>query len=269
VRPEKYDRLLDVIRAYGSGLVALSGGADSSLLARAAHEALGTRALAVTGASASIPPRELEGARAVADTIGIAYRVIETHELDDPNYVANPTNRCYFCKNELYGRLTELARAEGYAAVFSGDNVDDLKDHRPGRQAALEHLVRFPLQEAGLTKDEIRALSHELGLPTWDKPASPCLSSRVAYGEPIDPQWLARIDEAECFLRELGFATVRVRHHRDVARIEVGGAELVRLLEHRELVTARLRALGWAFVAMDLTGFRSGSLNRVLPTVKG
>ena len=262
-----YERLIAVLRGYGSGLVALSGGADSTLLARAAQEALGARALAVTGASASIPSREVEAARGVAAAIGIAHRVIDTHEMEDPSYRANPSNRCYFCKKELFGRLTELARAEGYAVVFSGDNVDDLADYRPGRQAALEQRVAFPLQEAGLTKPEIRALSRELGLPTWDKPASPCLSSRVAYGERIEPEWLARIDEAEVFLRELGFTTVRVRHHRDVARLEVPAAELAKLLEVRELVTARLRALGWAFVAVDLSGFRSGSLNRVLPVV--
>ena len=263
-----YERLLEVIRGYRSGLVALSGGADSSLLARAASEALGERALAVTGASPSIPAREIEEARAVARRIGIAHRVIDTHEMDDPQYRANPANRCYFCKKELFGRLTELARQEGFAVVFSGDNVDDLADYRPGRKAALEQRVAFPLQEAGLTKAEIRELSKELGLPTWDKPASPCLSSRVAYGEPIEESWLARIDEAEVFLRELGFSTVRVRHHRDVARLEVPAEELPRLLEVREVVTARLRALGWTFVAMDLAGFRSGSLNRALPTVK-
>ena len=260
-----YERLVEVLRRYPSGLVALSGGADSSLLARAAFDALGTRALAVTGASPSIPAREIDGARAVAAAIGIAHRVIDTHEMDDPEYRSNPNNRCYFCKKELFGRLRDLATAEGFAAVFSGDNADDLADYRPGRQAALEARVAFPLQEAGLTKAQVRSLSQELGLPTWDKPAMPCLSSRVAYGERIEPAVLARIDEAEQFLRGLGFATVRVRHHREVARVEVGAGDIARAVELRELITARLRALGWPFVALDLGGFRSGSLNRVLP----
>jgi uncharacterized protein len=265
VHPHKYDQLVEIIRSYGSAVVALSGGADSTLLTSAAYAALGPRALAVTGASPSIPPRELEFARDMAQRIGIPHRVIDTKELEDENYRANPTNRCYFCKKELYGRLLELARSEGYLAVLSGDNLDDLVEYRPGRKAAVENGVRFPLQEAQLTKAEIRDISHALDLPSWDKPASPCLSSRVAYGEAIDPIWLERIDAAETFLRELGFTSVRVRHHRDLARIEVDAAQVELAAAHRELITARLKGLGWAFVCLDLAGFRSGSLNRVIP----
>lgn len=264
MEPGSYERLVEVLKGYGSGLVAFSGGADSSLLARAAFDALGERALAVTGASPSIPAREVDAARSVAAAIGIAHRVIDTHEMDDPEYRSNPNNRCYFCKKELFGRLVALARTEGYAVVCSGDNADDLQDYRPGRQAALEQRVAFPLQEAGLTKDQVRALSRERGLPTWDKPASPCLSSRVAYGERIEAEVLARIDDAEQFLRGLGLRSVRVRHHREVARVEVAPDDISRAVESRELITARLRQLGWTFVALDLAGFRSGNLNLVL-----
>jgi uncharacterized protein len=269
VLPPRYERLVEVIRGYGRCVVAFSGGADSSLVARAAHDALAGRALAVTGASASIPPREVDHARRVAGEIGIAHRVVSTHEQDDASYRANPVDRCYYCKRELFSTLARLAREEAFDAVLSGDNTDDLADHRPGRRAALEAGVRFPLQEAGLTKSEVREMSRALGLPTWDKPASPCLASRVAYGEAIDPVVLARIDSAEEFVRRLGIAVVRVRHHRDVARIEVPEADIDRLMAHRAAVVDRLRALGWPFVSMDLSGFRSGSMNLLVPGARG
>jgi len=264
VPSEKYERLVSIIRDYGPSLVAFSGGADSSLLAHAAHEALGDRALAVTGDSASISRGEIEFAREMASHIGVDHRIIETGEMDDPDYVANPFNRCYFCKRVLYSKLLELARTERYDAVLAGDNADDVLDYRPGRDAALENQVRFPLQEAGLSKTEIREISRDLGLPSWDRPSTPCLSSRIAYGEPIDAVWLARIDQGESFLKGLGLGQVRVRHHRDLARIEVPLEDLPVVLDAREAVSKKLSELGWTFVSLDLGGFRSGNLNRVI-----
>jgi pyridinium-3,5-biscarboxylic acid mononucleotide sulfurtransferase len=263
---EKYERLVSIVRGYGPSLVAFSGGADSALLAKAAQNALGDRALAVTGDSASISRGEIEWAREMALDIGIPHRVVETNEMEDPEFVANPFNRCYFCKKVLYRTLMELARREGFNAVLAGDNADDVSDYRPGRDAAVENQVRFPLQEAGLTKPEIREISRDLDLRSWDKPSTPCLASRVVYGEPLDPVWLQRIDQGESLLKNLGLRQVRVRHHRDLARIEVPLEDLGTVMASRETVLARFLELGWAFVSLDLGGFRSGSLNRVLKT---
>jgi uncharacterized protein len=251
--------------------VAFSGGVDSTFVAAIAADVLGERAIAVTGVSPSIPASELEEAKSLARNIGIAHRGIDTNEFDNPAYVANGPDRCFHCKDELYSLLTGMAAAEGYVHVVDGCNLDDTGDFRPGRRAAKQHSVRSPLIEAGLTKDEIRAASRERGLPTWDKPAMACLSSRIPYGTPVTIEVLDEVGAAEAFLRTLGLRDIRVRHHGDVARIETDSAGMVRLMEDgiRERVVERLRALGYLHVALDLAGYRSGSLNAALATRRG
>jgi len=222
--------------------------------------------LAVTGRSPSVPSAELNTVKLLAHEIGVAHEFIDTAEFEDANYLANPQNRCYFCKTELYDQLVRLATERGFNAVLSGTNADDLGDFRPGLQAADEHRVRAPLAEAGIRKAELRVIAAGLGLSIHDKPASPCLSSRIPYGEPVTPEKLQRVDAAETFLRELGFRECRVRHHEQLARIEVPTNELPRLgdVELRARIDARLRELGFQYVTLDLRGFRSGSLNEVL-----
>src|SRR3990170_4006073 len=262
----KRDRLLAGLRERGSPVVAFPGGVDSTYVAAAAYDALGERALAVTGVSPSIPASEVEEAKALARAIGIPHRLIETHEMDRPGYVENSPDRCFYCKDELYTLLGAMTQIEGYDHVVDGCNVDDMGDHRPGRRAAAEHGVRSPLIEAGLTKDEIRALSKERGLPTWDKPAMACLSSRIPYGTPVTVEALDQIEAAEMFLRSLGLRQLRVRHHGNVARIELDESGMSVLMSggRRQAVVERFKALGFLYVTLDLTGFRSGSMNEVL-----
>jgi uncharacterized protein len=264
------ERLVETLRGYGRVAVAYSGGVDSTVVAQAAYEALGDAAIAVTAVSDSLAAGELEEAQELARQIGIRHRVIRTEEFADPNYLRNQPDRCYFCKSELYGRLSGLLGALGADVIASGANTDDLGDHRPGMRAAAENGVRHPLQECGLGKPEVRALARAWGLPTWDKPATPCLSSRIAYGEEVSPERVRMIDQAEQWLRHRGLRILRVRYHKgDLARIEVPLDDLPRLVDLQlrgELISA-FRALGFKFVTLDLEGFRSGSFNGALPNV--
>ncbi len=288
----KLTRLKELIEGYGSCLVAYSGGVDSVFLARVARDVLGDRALAVIADSPSLPRRELADALDLAEKFQIPVRVVKTAEFDNPSYLANPNNRCYFCKHELFTELAPLARAEGFAVIAYGENASDVGDHRPGAKAAAEFQVRAPLKEAGLTKQEIRDLSAELGLPTADKPQMACLSSRIPYGEQVTPEKLRMIEEAEFTLKNLGFYDVRVRHHElrtaafqlghqlsaegakqegvaHLARIELGASELPKLVETGACVTVAeaLKKLGYLHVTLDLAGYRRGSVNEALRLV--
>jgi uncharacterized protein len=263
--------LLHRLAGFDRVVVAYSGGVDSAVVARAAREACGERARAVTAVSASLAQGELEHAQELARHIGIAHEVIETREFDNPSYIANPANRCYHCKTELYNQLDALCKRWPGAVVVNGANVDDLGDWRPGLQAAREHQVDSPLVAVGISKAEVRALAKHWQLPAWDKPASPCLSSRVAYGIAVTPERLARIDASERFIREeLGLRELRVRlEANELARIEVPLAEVPRLVAEgvSQRVAQRLRELGFRAVCLDLEGFRSGSLNDLLPVL--
>lgn len=264
----KREALLELLRSFGSCAVAFSGGLDSAVLAKAAVMALGDRTVAVTGVSASLAVGEMDQCRALAAEIGIRHELIQTDELDNPDYQRNLADRCYHCKTELFVQVERLARRLGVAVVADGSNRDDRGEHRPGMRAAREQQVRSPLAECDLTKSEIRQLAVDWGLPIWNKPATPCLSSRIAYGEQVTPERLMMVDRAEQFLRQQGFEPLRVRYHRgDVARIEVSPEALGRFAgeEFRQEVVAQLKDAGFKYVALDLEGFRSGSLNAVLP----
>jgi len=295
----KLAQLRELIGSYGSCLVAYSGGVDSVFLACVAREVLGDKSLAVVADSPSLPRRELEEALSIAKTFQIPVRVVRTAEFENPNYIANPNNRCYFCKHELFEELAPIARAEGFAVIAYGENASDAGDYRPGAVAAAEFQVRAPLKQVGLTKQEIRVLSASLGLPTADKPQMACLSSRIPYGEPVTEKKLAMIENAENFLRDLGFHDVRVRHHElqarvtslnrytvepagkdsavqrfndstALARIEIGPSELKRLWENglNERVAVALKRIGYAHVTLDLQGYRPGSLNQPISVVQ-
>jgi pyridinium-3,5-biscarboxylic acid mononucleotide sulfurtransferase len=247
-------------------LIAYSGGIDSTLVAKIAYDVLGDRALAVTAVSPSLLPEELEDAKIQAATIGIAHKIVQTHEMDNPNYTSNPVNRCYFCKSELHDTLKPLALQLGYPYVIDGVNADDLHDYRPGIQAAKERGARSPLAEIGVSKAEVRQLAQQLGLPWWNKPAQPCLSSRFPYGEEITVAKLQRVGRAEIYLRNLGWQNLRVRSQGDTARIELLPADIKNFVLTTDLqaVVSKLQELGFMYVTLDLEGYRSGKLNQVL-----
>ena len=262
---DQRDRLLSTLSGYGRVAVAYSGGVDSAVVAQAAHLALGDRAIAVTAVSESHAAGELEEAEALARKIGIKHRAIRTEEFADPNYLRNNPDRCYFCKSELYGRLGGLLATLNVDVIASGANVDDAGEHRPGMRAAAENGVRHPLQECDLGKDAVRALAAAWGLPVWDKPATPCLSSRIAYGEAVTPERVQMVDKAEAWLRGRGLRLLRVRYHTgDLARIEVPVEALAGLVEAREELVSTFLGLGFKNVTLDMQGFRSGNLNTLI-----
>ncbi|OBQ40315.1 MAG: hypothetical protein AN487_02035 [Anabaena sp. CRKS33] len=266
---EKLEQLQALFQEIDQALIAYSGGVDSTLVAKIAYDVLGDRALAVTAVSASLLPEELEDAKIQAATIGIAHKIVQTQEMDNPNYTSNPVNRCYFCKSELHDTLKPLALELGYPYVVDGVNADDLHDYRPGIQAAKERGVRSPLAEIGVTKAEVRQISQQLGLPWWDKPAQPCLSSRFPYGEEITIAKLQRVGRAEIYLRNLGWQNFRVRSEGDTARIELSPDKIKDFVTTTDLpsLVSVFQNWGFIYVTLDLEGYRSGKLNQVLPQV--
>ncbi|MEH2249228.1 ATP-dependent sacrificial sulfur transferase LarE [Nostoc sp.] len=263
---EKFEQLRALFKEMEQALIAYSGGVDSTLVAKIAYDVLGDRALAVTAVSPSLLPEELEDAKIQAATIGIPHKIVQTHEMENPNYTSNPVNRCYFCKSELHDTLKPLALELGYPYVVDGVNADDLHDYRPGIQAAKERGARSPLAEISITKVEIRQLSQQLGLPWWDKPAQPCLSSRFPYGEEITVAKLQRVGRGEIFLRKLGWQNLRVRSEGDTARIELPPEQIKEFVLTNDLqrLVSAFQDFGFIYVTLDLEGYRSGKLNQVL-----
>jgi uncharacterized protein len=261
---DKLDTLRGLLAQMQSVVIAYSGGVDSSLLLKVAYDVLGNAAVAVTIDSPSQPRAELAEAQTLAKSLGVRHVLMQSSEMDDPLYLANTPERCYFCKRRICAALLDFARTNGFAHVADGGNVDDLRDFRPGERATREFGLRHPLQEAGLTKVEIRSLAHSLGLPNWSKPSAACLSSRLPYGDAITKEKLQQIEQAEAFLHNQGFAQVRVRYHGAVARVELAADDLLRAIELRETIVGALRAAGFKYVTLDLAGFRSGSMNEVL-----
>jgi pyridinium-3,5-biscarboxylic acid mononucleotide sulfurtransferase len=263
---DRYDQLLRHLQSFDSVIVAFSAGVDSTLLMRASRDALGAdRVVAVTGLSDTYPEEEMKEARELAGELGVEHVMARTEELTDPRYAQNSHQRCFFCKSELYSRLNAVREERGFDVVIDGTNADDLGDHRPGLRAARDLGVRSPFEEIGMTKDEIRRISNELGLRTWDKPAFACLSSRFPYGTPITVEKLKQVAEAERVLRQLGFQGFRVRHHEKIARIEVPPEDFVRIVEYHDEIVTGIKAAGYRFVTLDLKGYTSGSLNEELP----
>lgn len=262
----KEEQLREIFRELESVIVAYSGGVDSSYVAYVANAELGPRAVCITGQSASLPAFQRTEIDRVVERFGFQHEVIQTDELDNPSYRANNSDRCFFCKDELYTKLETVARGRGIQTIVDGSTVDDLGDYRPGRRAAAQHAVRSPLIEVGLSKSEVRELSRRATLPTWDKPASPCLSSRIAYGTTVTIERLSKVDRGEEILREFGFREFRVRHHDQLVRLEIATAEMDQILRKEvfEQLATRFRELGFKYVTLDLEGFRSGSMNEVL-----
>jgi len=265
-REVKLERLRAQLREIGSAAVAFSSGVDSTFLLRVAHEELGENVVAVTARSHSFPKRELDEAAAFCAREGVRHEIIDSEELDIPGFAENPPDRCYHCKKALFGKLIAFAQANGLAAVLEGSNMDDDGDYRPGRRAIRELGIRSPLHDAGLTKAEIRVLSKRMGLPTADKPSFACLASRFPYGEEITVDRLARVERAEQFLLDLGFRQVRVRSHGDLARIELCAVDIPEAIAQREKIYDALKSFGFAYVTLDLQGYRTGSMNEVLKT---
>ncbi|MBI5847052.1 MAG: ATP-dependent sacrificial sulfur transferase LarE [Nitrospirae bacterium] len=265
---QKLGHLISRLKDAPSALLAFSGGVDSSFLLRALKIS-GIPFLAITGKSETVPEKDLEQALSFALQEGVQHRIIMTGELQNESFLNNPPDRCFYCKQDLFQRMRQIAEEERYAAVFDGSNAEDLKDFRPGRKAAQLYGVQSPLAEAGLSKDEIRLLSRKLGINVWNRPSSPCLSSRFPYGQRITLPLLRRVEQAEDFLKSIGLEIVRVRIHHDVARIELPEHEMALLLDNRQAVAMKLRSFGFNYVSLDLEGFRSGSLNRVLPQYTG